>query len=219
MSKMKFILLSLLAAFAVSAVGSATASATHNFKIEGTEIGKAAKEEVTVTSKTAELESVVGALKIKITCQEDYGTPATNAIEGEGKSKFEINFRNGCILWEISKAGSKVLLSACKVKEPIIAKGEDLLVGPAGFPQEEFKEKGKEAFAIIEITGGTCAIANTLEVKGTAKCSLPEAAVDQVVHEISCQAEGEELKLGAEPAFFYSEEQVSLKSLKLFNSE
>jgi len=217
MSRMKFILLGLLAAFAVSAVASASASAaTHNFKIEGKTVGTGEKEELIVQSKAGLFESAIAGTKTTITCQEDIGGVST--IEEKGKSKFELKFKNGCLFWEV-KEGKKAVLTACKVKEPILAKGEDELSGGTGNPVEEFKEKGTEAFTTIEIEGGSCAFAKKFEVKGSTTCALPEAAVEEATHEIICTGVGSNLKFGGEAAYLYTTEWLNLKSLKGFSSE
>jgi hypothetical protein len=214
MSRMKFILLGLLAAFAVSAVASSSASAAHNFKVEGKTVGAGEKVEVQGISKSGEFESTLGGLKVIVTCQEDDAPPATNAIEGAGVSKFEVKFKNGCLLWEVN-GGKKAVITSCKVTETTVAKGEDKLVGNEGNPEDEFKG---EPFGNLELEGGGCALAKKTEIKGSTKCALPEANVEAVEHEIICTGAGSSLKLGSEPAYLYSVEWVDTAKLEKWSS-
>jgi hypothetical protein len=216
MFRIRFVLLGMLTVLALGgAAASATASA-HSYKIEGKTIGAGAKEEVLVSSGTGEFESVLLGTKILITCQEDLGSAANNAIESEGKSKFKVEFKNGCLMSEI-KEGKKTPLASCVVAEPVKAEGEDLLVGTNGFPEEEFKEKESKAFSIISITG--CALESKTEVKGGTVCALPEASVEEVSHEIVCTGVGSKLKYGKEAAFLYSTETITTSKLEKFSSE
>lgn len=166
MSKAKVVVLSLLAAFAVSAIGSATATATtHNWKLEGTEIGKGEKEELKIDSqKVSTFATTVAKIKITIACSEMVGPSTTNIIEEGGKSKFEFQFKN-CFVSE-TKEGRQIFLPACKVAEPFTLKGEGELKGAVGQPEDELKGTGGASPGSLEITGAECALKGTFKVEG-----------------------------------------------------
>jgi hypothetical protein len=165
MSKPKIVLLSLLATLAMSALISTTATATtHNFKVEGKELTGAEKEELNIQAEKITFATTIATIKVAIECDELNAPSAANTIEAEGKSKFEFQLKN-CYASEI-KEEKKVALPACAVAEPFTLKGEGLLKGVVGQPEDELKEKGAEALGTFEITGAKCAIAQKSEVKG-----------------------------------------------------
>jgi hypothetical protein len=214
MSRMKFALLSLLAAFAVSVVASASASAaTHNYKVELTEL--IGSEEIEGNSQEGKMETTVGGTSITIQCQEDY-TPLNkeNTIETGGKSKaIKLEFRQ-CIVYQ-SKNKMEVL--TCVVKEAVTAEAIDELTGQG---EDTFKENGGKPFSKVTLEGAKCALGNpiTLEIKGTELCTTVLSALEEITHELLCTPGGSTLKSGVEPAKLWTEEWVKLKSAKKWSA-
>ncbi len=209
MSRVKIVLLSLLAAFAVSAAASATASAgtTHIYKIEGTSL--ASSEGIEGDSLTGGLETKVAKTPIILVCQEDV---FKGEISKEGKSSVKIEFKN-CYLVEKTKEGKKNFLTACTVHEAVIAEATDELTEHS---IDLFKGIGeKEKFSEIKLEGESCAIKGSFEVKGSQACAIPESEFEKVVHVLICTPAGSKLTFGEkEPAQLFGEEQVKLaKSL------
>jgi hypothetical protein len=203
MSKIKFVLLGLLAMFAASLAASTPASA-HEYLVEGKAITE--KIEVEGTSQTGKLESTILGSKVSIQCEEDLTREAF--IEEKGKSKGKIEFKN-CIVLEFSK-GKRVFLTTCEVKEPATAEFTDELVEHS---IDEFKPAlAEETFVELEIK--TCALKGKYKVKGSQVCAIPEEEFEQVIHHLICTPAGSKLKLGSEAAQLFGEESLKLISKK-----
>jgi hypothetical protein len=188
-NRIRVLLVSLLAVFAVSAVASGSASAAHGYWVcrEGgtekytehlcktkSETGKwsylpvelTEKYKVKGTSGVSKLESEVLGAKIIIECKKD---TLTGEIEKEGKSTGEITFSE-CSLFE-NKAYIKTALTACTVPN-IVFKYTDKLVtgqgpGPETWgPEDEFNSTGaEETFVEIKLEGASCALKGTYKAK------------------------------------------------------
>ncbi len=213
MPKAKAILLSLLAVFAVSVAASTTTAAaagTHIYKIEGSALTENTKIED--DSLSGLLEGKLAKLPITIACQEDI---SSGEIKTLGESTFKVEFKN-CYVYERSKAGTKVFLTNCKVKEPISAEGTDLLTEHS---IDQFKGSGEtEKFASITVEGEKCAIASTAEVNGSQLCAIPESEFEKVVHTLICTPAGSKLVFGGSQAQLFTEEQIKLGSSKNFSA-
>lgn len=245
MSRIRLILLSLLAVFAVSAVASASASA-HRFigsecfkpaipnnanlkwstqvKCEKAmpKMGEAMEPwEAEPLAVPAKVEGMSGksVLKSEVMGVKVFITceedTFTGELEAAGASKGEVTFTKCAVLNEKGKQ-----ISSCTVKQPIEFKFKDQLVGALGAVEDEFSPAvAGTPFVTITIEGSPCALAGPYEVKGTQKCELPEAGVLKEKHEIVCTEAGSSLKLGVEKATFESTETVKLKSGKNWGSE
>lgn len=202
MSRMKWIMLSLVAVLGVSAVASVTASAAtkNRFFVEKVELAGSDKIEGTV--ETAQLNSIVANLKMMIVCTENKLVANTGEIEALGASKGEIEY-NKCKVYEI-KEGVLTLLTVCTVKEPIKFSFKDQLIeGPGGLVEDEFKPSSGTVFVKIEITGSLCAFKGTLEPKGTYVASLGDEGERQLVeHELVFTSTGSKITLGTEKGAF-----------------
>jgi hypothetical protein len=208
-TRIRLILMSLLAVFAVGAVASASASATvcEPLDKEGEWTWCSAAKEITSpvegTSGVSKLESEVGGKKLTIECTADTfkGTledPEPSKLDGA--SSGEIKF-TGCSVVGVAK---------CTVHEPIEFKFKDQLINkPPTKPEDEFKPNEGETFVEIKIEGAECAIKGTLKVKGTQKCNLDTTfETEQKEHELICTPAGSKLKLGEKEAKFTSTEKV-----------
>ncbi len=212
MPRAKAILLSLLAVFAVSAAASAAAAAagTHIYKIEGSALTENTKVEG--DSLYGLLEVRIAKLPLTLACQEDI---SSGEIKTLGEATGKIEFKN-CYVYERSKAGTKVFLTSCSIKEPTIAEGTGVLIEHS---VGQIKGKGeKETFATLTIEGEKCAVATTAEITGSQLCASPEAEFEKVIHTIVCTPTGSKLVFNKEPVQLFGEEQVKLASSKNFSA-
>lgn len=235
MSKVKLILLGMLAVLAVSAVASATAEAKEtigfwdcqpheNGHWENSQCTKAGPpddyetEEIRETkaegtSQTSELAGKLLGISVLIRCEKD---TFTATLKAGGASEGEVKFTGCRVLTE----NESVLKERpeCIVKEPIEFKFTDRLIetGKQAF-SDEFKgilESGKTFVEITIENKGTekCPVADTAKVTGTQTCPIPKAEEPLVTHEIVCTPTGSNLELGGKPAKFTSTEKVKLDS-------
>jgi hypothetical protein len=239
MYRTRLVLLGLLAVFVASMVASATASAAGppRYEIcknvgakkgkfengtctkegppeeyEWTEIAKGEKDAIEGTSTTSKLEGLVAGTTTTIECSED---TFTGSLEEKGKSSGEVKFKNCKFFIVESSSWKKVAPPGCKVKEPIEFKFKDELTegGPSRFLEDEFKPESGELFVTIEVTECTSKMLDgKFEIKGTQLCALPESEAGMTEHEIVCTPSGGRLKLGNEPAGFFSTEKVKQTS-------
>jgi hypothetical protein len=214
--------LSILTVFAVGAVTSAAASA-HEFFV--CQEGGTEKFEEHLCSKTGEsgkwsylpiaagngftgegkggvakLEGTLFTVRVIISCTSD---SFTGKVEAAGASKATITF-SGCSLSQVVK-NVKTALSTCTVPNITTKPLTDTLITGKGLgPEDEFKPETGTIFAEFDITGAGCALkklANRVEGKQT--CSLPEAVVGRVEHELVCSPSGGSLELDKKPASFF----------------
>jgi hypothetical protein len=164
MSKMKVVLLSLLALLTASTATVATARAsTHNFKIEGTEL--VGTEGVELYGKQNTLETTLGSAKVLIECQEAVGPTKGNVLEEKGKSKFELQLKN-CSALEANGTGRPAFLTGCTVAT-ITLKGTGELTGAEGQPADEVKgSEEKEGLGNLSLSGGSCTLAGSYPIRG-----------------------------------------------------
>ncbi|HEX7611118.1 MAG TPA: hypothetical protein VF380_10610 [Solirubrobacteraceae bacterium] len=204
MTRLRLLLISSLAALAVGAVASASASAA--FKKEFFVEKAAVVTPVNVvgsSSTTSKLEAKLFGVKVKIECTS---STYTGTIAAAGASTGTISF-SGCTV----KAGAK---DKCKVVEPINAELNDQLVEVSKKLEDEFSPATGGVFAKIVIeaeTGGTCSVAGIFEVTGTQTCELPNSTIEALEHEIVCKPV-KTLKLGGEEAKFTSTQTITTEA-------
>ncbi len=206
MSRMKFVMLSLVAAFALSATAVSTASA-HEFLVNGTPLASGATEGLQGEQNLNtiyQFESVVKGTSIHITCQETLIGSEKNFLEGgnPGKAKLFPEFK-ACTGYSVNTKTHLVEnLPECKTKVTSTqAEGE--LTGPG---ELTLRPKSGSSFAEVEFATetGACTIAGTFKVEGNELCTLPHFAVEGAVAQLECNPGGSSLKLGGtEPAKFY----------------
>jgi hypothetical protein len=235
MSRIKFIMLALVAMLFVGVFASASASAAHRFVdcLKAKEAGKgqwnnnkctelggskewetkevASGEKVSGTSGVSLLTSKIKKAEVIITCTKDI---FTGTLEAAGASKGEVVFE-GC------SVGNKTeTFKACEVPN-IKFKFTDLLVleePKAGELEiaDEFKPAvAGEPFVIIKINNfpeKTCTVKGEYKVAGTQICLLPEGTAFKVLHEIGCKTIGSHLTFEGEEATFESTESLQLAS-------
>ena len=238
MPRIRLILLSVLAVFAVSAIASASASALEysrcknvgkglgffensNCKHEGGEkewefvpIEAGVKLKVEGTDNGGKLESTIAGLKAIIECQS---SSFTGELEAEGKSSNEVVKFTGCEFF-INSHGAKTAEPACAVAEPLETKklNNILVAGPALGPEVEFSPAAGKVFAEFEIIN--CALAAKVKVETATEgkgqvCELPEGSYGRVDHEIECSSDGSgELRIGANKVNFFTNFDAKLES-------
>jgi hypothetical protein len=224
MSRTKLLLLSLAAVLAVSAVASASALAAFppRFYVAGQEVKGTETFPYTGTINVARMNSLIGGLKMMIECTENK-VAGTNVLGSEGKASGEANFEK-CVLYEMTKGGEESNKSEkCRIREPIAFKfASQLVFGPSGLPEEEFKPASGEIFVEIGILsqpGKSCLFAVTLQVKGTYFASGgAEGEIERKEHELVYTSTGGRITLGKEPAAF-TNKITGLKLKKLEGEE
>jgi hypothetical protein len=209
MSRMKLIVLGLMAAFALSAVASSTALAAANeFKVEGKTIEKGSKVEVTGQGLIlGQLEGTVTSSNIHIGCNNAYGPAGTeNSLEAEGKSNLKAEF-TGCTLYVVPATGTNKGLPenvpGCKIqtggKLGLIvteAKGELNPVPEIGLITYMGSQGATEKLSTFEITeaaGGSpkCPLGSlSIEVKGKQTCAIPSYGFESTIGGLICDGSG-----------------------------
>jgi hypothetical protein len=206
MSKVKIVMLSLLAVFALSAAASASASAagTHQWLINGTLLGTGGTEEIQGNGlpyvQEGQFESSISGLGLHIYCQTAIlPSGASNILEGgsTGKAKGKIEF-SGCGVFDVSSKGVSETLSACKIAaEPIVAEATGEL-GSAGALTLKGEPLARFSLEKVSAKEGTCAASGKYEIKGTQVCVLPHYGVALYVHVIECTPGGSTLMTNVE---------------------
>ena len=139
----------------------------------------------------------------------------TGKVEPAGSTKVT-NTLTECKSFTISKQKKEEL--KCVVNSPgepggtiKFAYDGRLIMGKGIGPEEELKPAvaGKPFFE-IETSGAECAIAGTAKIEGATVCSLPEATVGKVEHEMICSSSGSNLMSGGKPASYTTSEKLKL---------
>jgi len=199
-NRLRVLLVSMLAVFAVSAVASASASAAnHEYFVEGVALG--ATETVSGTSAVSKLEAP-GLITIE--CATD---SFTGTIEPKGLSTATVKFKTCTV----------VGAATCKVAEPIEFTANNkltVLLNEANVfgPGDLFEPPTGKEFVTITITG--CALEGKYVAEGKQQCILPAGETELVKHEIECKPKGSEIHLKAKEAKFTSTETVELSGAK-----
>jgi hypothetical protein len=202
---MRFAMLSVLTALALSTVASATASA-YVFNINGKELAEGEKIEVIGNAIPGEnqLEGTVAKSTIATTCQGDLLPSAGNVIEERGKLKVKIEFK-ACTVVSINK-GVVENLPKCRVKGGEFAMTAEGELTGAG--ELTIKPKSGEPLVTLTIEevsgGGACTLTGTYKVEGSQVCTLPHFEVQAAVVALACNPAGGKVKLGGESARLYT---------------
>jgi hypothetical protein len=193
-----------MAIFAVSAVMSASASAS--YIIEGTEIAESETVEFTGSSQGTKLEGSLAGASLRIGCTESIApASSTNVLEAFGGSKNKYELR-GCTIAENSK-GTAVPLTACSVKEPVDAE----FTGELGPDEEELIGSGaEETAAEVEIKEASCALHGKYKLKGVESCSILNEEIELTIHHMVCLPVESGLKLGTEASLLFMKPLVAL---------
>jgi len=240
MSRSRLISLSLLVAFVVGAVATASASeppkkcggkvtTTPNYCVAGLQLenskGEAISEKVEGTNGEATLKASIGGVASEIKC-------------GKGKSKGTIEDGAG---GTVGKSTSRITFEGCKLITPTNCKldpedeegietsglkGELALTGAGKRIEDKLEPKEGAAFASIGIEGKTssCVIAEvgkpkTFNVTGSQRCEVDssntEAEKETEKHKTICKTSGGSLEIGVgNPAEVADEATVVLSGTK-----
>jgi hypothetical protein len=201
MAKARIILLGLLAALALSAAATATASA-HEYAVEGTKVTTAV--EGTFTSGTSVLRGIVAKTNIEVVSTLSAGT---FTLEEKGKSKYSVTF-TGNKLYEVNAEKHLVLLSACGVTEKIeITNGKDTLLEKevkAGEFLDTFEPNAEKGKVYVEFEITKCTLKGKYAAEGTANAFTAAGGTEKVLQNVVFSGEDQELKFATEPASFIS---------------
>jgi hypothetical protein len=220
MSRIKLAVVSVLAVAAVCAVAAGTASAAQETRyfVEGTELK--ATETVDGAVGVAQLNSTLLGQKIMIECTaNELTTTGENTIEEKGKSKTEIIYKQ-CYVYTISK-GTRELLLGCGVETITFKAIDQLIAGPGGLVEDEFKPSTGEVFVSINIVnanGKTCSLKSKDEVKGSYVASFgDEGERSSTEHELVFTSTGSKVTFAGEPASYTNTvSRLKLRSGKNF---
>jgi hypothetical protein len=195
MSRVKLVMLSLLATFALSAVASSTALATHEFLVNGKAIAKGEKVEVQGNVIAEGTETTIAKLPVHMACVEGAVPPGTtNVLEEAGKFKTKVEYKT-CGVVTVS-GGIAEDQPKCKVPGFITeGSGELTEAGVVSIKGTPFA-----TVRIEEVAGaGACALTGEYKVEGTQLCAIPDYSLTGYIGPIVCDPTGsKELKLGGE---------------------
>jgi hypothetical protein len=221
MTRIRLIMLSLLATFALGAVGSASASAdpcphAAEGDVAVCHAGLEWEGTLKVKSPSSKLVGFIKAKAIIIVCKKDTGTVT---IEDSGKTKFTITFEEckgegsiaGCTIPNIKFNGKDQLLTKTLATERL----EDELAPETGT-------------TFVEIKVEKCALEGTYPVKGTQVCEVDkegkspekinaEAEKSLETHKVICPPGKSHLTFGTEKAEFEGTEELSKEAGWLFS--
>jgi hypothetical protein len=193
MSKVRVVLLGVLAACALSATAMATQASAHEYLVEGKPVATGThikfKGKALATAPNGWLLlATIFTIKVHIRCTH---IKFAGGILPIGISKAQFTFTN-CTVLEPAN---------CTVKEPIATnqvKGE-LVNTPV---EDAFTPEGTTEFAKITLEGANCGVSGTGTVEGKQTCKLPSAGTELVVHEVLCETSGSALKFFGAAATF-----------------
>ncbi len=227
MSRIRFILLSVMAVVVMSAIASATASAHRYVECLKAEAGKGTYEEskcekaktggewekleianvkFTGTGGISKLKSSLLKAEILITCNK---AVYAGELETAGAGKGEVT------LEECSIGNGKEAFLNCEVPN-INFKLRGILVESAKSEiEEEFKPASGTTFVELVIKNKgekSCAEKGTFPVQGTQICEFSSGKIFNVTHEIACKPAGSHLAFDGEVATFESDRSIGTAS-------
>lgn len=202
MSRLKLVMLTIAALVAVSAVGSASASAAackakgekFVYCSGGAVIESAASVEATVGASTLKSLNAKKEVTVEITCT---GGSATGTVTG-ATSTATIAY-TGCAV---------VKPSTCTTTATLTTKAITDALTNTSPPEDTFTGAGvSEEYIEIELKGASCALKGKHPVTGKQTCALDGGVLatiekEQETHTLNCAATGSKLKFGAEEATY-----------------
>jgi hypothetical protein len=196
MTKMRVLLLSVVAACAFGAVV-ATAAQAHEYLIEGKPFsGEAKLEEKTETETKNVLKGVPFGVSTEIQCSErKFGGGLLGGSPGDSTAKITFT---GCTATKPAN---------CTPSQPIVTDVDGVLEGVEGALETKFSPpEGSSVFTEITLEGAKCSLkGKPFKIEGTQNCELPGAETSLVEHELSCKATKSALKAGGKTASFESD--------------
>jgi hypothetical protein len=197
--------LTVVAALAIGAVGTATASAkscTPTKAEGGVRLcinGQAAEKSYAFTGKgsSATFKSLLGTVECTAHTSE------------------------GSLSQEPSAGGTNIFvkLTGCTVKgrpECVVSSFQTTRLAAAFPSAAESTLSNGSTFAILDIP--ECSgIEGDWNISGTQRCLLPGSSVEAETHELSCEASGSSLKLAGNPATLTLKEQIKLSTGQKFS--
>jgi hypothetical protein len=170
MSRIKFVVLSLAAAAALSAGTASLAWAeepAHEFMVGGKTIAEGEKVEIQETQIPGrnEIEGLVKSLSVNIPCQQAASAAGTAFLEAKGEGKSTIEFK-GCTPVEVNK-GVVENVPGCAVEK---GKFSNILNGILSKIDYLLTPAGKEGGVVVTIGKSgkeACALEGSFDIEGT----------------------------------------------------
>jgi hypothetical protein len=232
MSRTKFVMLSLVVVFGVTAMASAPALAaspvyevctkvtagTGEWDDHTCSTNGANKKEwedeplsgsngaqtyaIVGTSQISILAGSIGAVKVEIECTKDR---IDGYIAPQGRDSVIVKYEE-CALFEVVGSERKSL-GACTIPNITTNKIKSKLLSAS---EVEFAPESGTVFAEIKIEGAACALKSTQKVEGTQNCALPESEKQLITHETDCKTTGSKLELGKKTATYSGKVHIKL---------
>jgi hypothetical protein len=214
MPRIRLIMLAALAVFAVSAVASASASATTlGWDVNGAEL--LGNEPISEVPIVAPNDFTLRGAGIEISCSEV--VVKGGLIEPNSNSAKALLFKDTVNDEGVTKEPCDVTNAEnCEVVEPI--ETHEISSTPESGPPVRVKFKPKVAGPFITLTlkskaGHTCLQAKKYEVTGTVTCNVHNGETEEVTKTLECTAtSGSEIKVAGEAGEFIGEAGVKLTS-------
>jgi hypothetical protein len=198
MSRVKFVMLGLLAALALSAFASAAPASAHEFFVNTKAVAEKEKVEMvgnTIGHRQPQFELIQKGTILHIQCQR------------VTLSKFTLGFAGSIVLsLLLSGCTSTTVVNQLAVLHPTckIGNGGEIKVEAEGkittAGEVALTPKGSIVIEEAIEKAGACATAGTYTLAGESKCTLPHYSVEAAVAAIECNPAGSTLKteIGAE---------------------
>ena len=191
MVRIRLLLAAILAALSIAAVGSATAYAAHEFKVEGkTVTGNTVELHGSLLAHKQVLKGKLAGITAEVECLHILGLGLINGKKVEGKLEYK-----ECELLKPKKCPAII--------KNLSVNGE--LVGEEGKPNVLVTSKlEKELFT--ELTFEKCSgVEGPFSIEGSQECELPKASTELVEHSVVCKTTGSKLKFGGSAATYEGE--------------
>jgi hypothetical protein len=236
MSRIRFILLGLLAVAAVGLVATATASpppaacggtvtTTPNYCVAGYQLensqGGAVSEEVAGTNGAAVLKAEIASVKSEIKCSKgkSKGTIEDGASGTVGKSTARITFEECKLVkpanCKLTEEDEKEIKTESLAGELVLTSGriEDKLTPKLG-TFTAISMEGKESSCVISHVGEE----KTFSITGSQRCEVDknntEAETETEKHKLICKPSGGSLEIGTNTAEMTDEATLALSGTK-----
>jgi hypothetical protein len=173
--------------------------------------GKSFQTEGKITA--TKLESTIGSAKVIISCEDRIPTFSKITLEPKGEDKTVLTLEK-CTIATVSK-GKAETNSNCTVSTEGEAAGTiklsipSLLVnGKGGGPEDELNLTTSKAEILIK--GAACTLKGSYPLEGSSVCSISEAEVGLLEHELQCGPSGSKADLKKNPVGLLSSLPVGI---------
>jgi len=176
-------------------------------------VEKAEKYAFEGTSGVSKLESAIGVTAVIIECKKDN---TKGELESGGRAKDVVITYEECKLFTVAKHIKAV--TKCSVHNITTNKLNEFLVqGRDSGPEDEVEPETGTAVATVTVEG--CSLESENKVTGKQTCSLPEATVGLVEHELVCSPTVGTLLFAGKAASYYGTASVKLTNRWAWGTE